>query len=63
MESMHCPGKKYCKDTGFVVPCIYKRVLYCCRETGRTSCLIQKMHQATVRGFDITKWFCMAWCP
>jgi len=19
-------------------------------------------HQATVRGFDTTKWFCMAWC-
>ncbi len=50
MESMHCPGKKYCKDTGFVVPCIYKRVLCCCRETGRISCLIQKMHQATVCG-------------
>ena len=47
---MHCPGKKYCKDTGFVVPCIYKRVLCCCRETGRISCLIQKMHQATVCG-------------
>jgi hypothetical protein len=27
--------KKYCTNTGFVAPCIYERVLCCCRTMAR----------------------------